>query len=91
MPPVWEVALSYTRQMLDPPAHFNVDAHLLAAAIDALDDCAQACNADNAADLSACMRAAASRRASRRARHARTWPNALGPASGACGCRCAAR
>ena len=60
-----------------PPAHFNVDAHLLAAAIDALDDCAQACNADNAADLGAYMRAAASRRASRRARHARTWPNAL--------------
>ena len=39
--------------MLDTyPRTFNVNADLLAAAIDALDDCAQACNADNAADLS---------------------------------------
>jgi thioredoxin-like negative regulator of GroEL len=60
-----------------PPAHFNVDAGLLAAAIGALDDYAQGCNADNAADLSAYMRAAASRRASRCARHARTWPSTL--------------
>src|SRR5580692_9449459 len=30
---------------------FDVDADVLAAAIDALSDCAQACNADNAADL----------------------------------------
>ncbi len=45
--------MSYTRQMLDTyPRAFNVDADLLAAAIDALDDCAEACNADNAADLS---------------------------------------
>ena len=45
--------MSYARQMLDTyPRTFNVDAALLAAAIDALDDCAQACNADNAADLS---------------------------------------
>jgi exosome complex RNA-binding protein Csl4 len=45
--------MSYARQMLDTyPRTFNVDADLLAAAIDALDDCAQACNADNAADLS---------------------------------------
>jgi Domain of Unknown Function (DUF326) len=45
--------MSYARQMLDTyPRAFTVDADLLAAAIDALDDCAQACNADNAADLS---------------------------------------
>ena len=45
--------MSYARQMLDTyPRTFNVDADLLAAAIDALDDCAQACNADNTADLS---------------------------------------
>ena len=45
--------MSYARQMLDTyPRTFNVDADLLAAAIDALHDCAQACNADNAADLS---------------------------------------
>src|SRR5580693_5548962 len=31
---------------------FDVDADVLAAAIDALSDCAQACNTDNAADLS---------------------------------------
>jgi ferredoxin len=45
--------MSYARQMLDTYSRtFNVDADLLAAAIDALNDCAQACNADNAADLS---------------------------------------
>jgi len=45
--------MSYARQMLDTyPRAFNVDADLLAAAIDALSDCGQACNADNAADLS---------------------------------------
>ncbi len=44
--------MSYARQMLDTyPRMFNVDASLLAAAIDALSDCVQACNADNAADL----------------------------------------
>jgi Domain of Unknown Function (DUF326) len=44
--------MSYARQMLDTyPRTFNVNADLLAAAIDALDDCAQARNADNA-DLS---------------------------------------
>ena len=44
--------MSYARQMLDTyPRTFNVDAGLLAAAIDALSDCVQACNADNAADL----------------------------------------
>jgi hypothetical protein len=41
----------------------HVDDDLLAAAIGALDDYAQACNVDNAADLNA--------------RHARTWPSAL--------------
>ncbi len=44
--------MSYARQMLDtyphPPA---VDAGLLAAAIEAASDCAQACTADTAADL----------------------------------------
>jgi len=45
--------MSYTRQMLDTYLRtFNVGDALLAAAIDALHDCAQACNADNAADLS---------------------------------------
>jgi hypothetical protein len=45
--------MSYARQMLDTyPRTFAADADLLAAAIDALNDCAQACNADNAADLS---------------------------------------
>ena len=44
--------MSYSRQMLDTyPRTFNADAGLLAAAIDALSDCVQACNADNAADL----------------------------------------
>ena len=44
--------MSYARQMLDTyPRTFNADAGLLAAAIDALSDCVQACNADNAADL----------------------------------------
>ena len=41
--------MSYARQMLDTyPRTFNVDAALLAAAIDALDDCAQVRDADNA-------------------------------------------
>ena len=44
--------MSYARQMLDTYSRtFNLDAGLLAAAIDALSDCVQACNADNAADL----------------------------------------
>ena len=44
--------MSYARQMPDTyPCTSNVDADLLAAAIDALDNCAQDCNADNAADL----------------------------------------
>jgi len=47
-----EEAMSYARQMLDTYSRtFNVDVGLLAAAIDALSDCVQACNADNAADL----------------------------------------
>ena len=45
--------MSYSRQMLDTyPRAWIIDAGVLAAAIDALSDCAQACNADNAADLS---------------------------------------
>ena len=45
--------MSYARQMLDTyPRTGNIDSDLLAATIDALRDCAQACNADNAADLS---------------------------------------
>ena len=44
--------MSYARQILDTYSRtFDVDAGLLAAAIDALSDCVQACNADNAADL----------------------------------------
>jgi hypothetical protein len=45
-------AVSYTRQMLDTyPRTADIDPDVLAAAIDALDDCTQACNADTAADL----------------------------------------
>jgi Domain of Unknown Function (DUF326) len=44
--------MSYARQMLDTFSRtVDVDAAVLAAAIDAMSDCAQACNADNAADL----------------------------------------
>ena len=44
--------MSYARQMLDTYSRtFNVDAGVLAAAIDALSDCVQACNADTDADL----------------------------------------
>jgi hypothetical protein len=45
--------MSYARQMLDTyPRTLNVDADILAATIDALSDCAQACTADTDADLS---------------------------------------
>src|SRR5215469_15878836 len=45
--------MSYARQILDTyPRTLNVDADLLAATIDALSDCAQACAADTDADLS---------------------------------------
>jgi hypothetical protein len=45
--------MSYARQMLDTyPRTVTVDADLLAATIDALSDCAQACIADTGADLS---------------------------------------
>jgi hypothetical protein len=46
--------MSYARQMLDTypgEAGFTVDADVLAAAIDALSDCAQACITDTDADL----------------------------------------
>ena len=44
--------MSYARQMLDTFARtVDVDADVLASAIDAMSDCAQACAADNAADL----------------------------------------
>ena len=44
--------MSYARQMLGTcPVSFNVDAGLLAATIDALSDCAQACMADTGCDL----------------------------------------
>jgi uncharacterized membrane protein len=44
--------MSYARQMLDTFSRtVNVDPGVLAAAIDAMSDCAQACTADNAADL----------------------------------------
>jgi hypothetical protein len=46
-------AMSYAKQMLDTyPRSFNVDAGVLAATIDALNDCAQACTADADDDLS---------------------------------------
>ena len=45
--------MSYARQMLDTyPRDFNVDAGVLAATINSLNDCAQACAADADADLS---------------------------------------
>ena len=45
--------MSYARHMLDSyPRTFNLDAGVLAATIDALSDCAQACAADADADLS---------------------------------------
>ncbi len=45
--------MSYARQMLDTyPRAWTIDVGVLAAAIDALSDCTQACNTDNAADLS---------------------------------------
>jgi hypothetical protein len=45
--------VSYAKQMLDTyPRALIVDAGLLAATIDALSDCAQACTADTDADLS---------------------------------------
>ncbi len=45
--------MSYARQMLDTYQRtVNLDPGLLAAAIDAAGDCAQACTADNDADLS---------------------------------------
>src|SRR5262249_3913925 len=45
--------MSYARQLLDTyPGTINADAGVLAAAIDALSDCAQACIADTEADLS---------------------------------------
>ena len=44
--------MSYARQLLDTyPRDFNVDVSMLAATIDALNDCAQACTADTDADL----------------------------------------
>ena len=44
--------MSYARQLLDTyPGTVNTDAGMLAAAIDALSDCAQACIADADADL----------------------------------------
>jgi hypothetical protein len=44
--------MSYARQMLDiSPRTLTVDASVLAAAIDAISDCAQACAADTDADL----------------------------------------
>ena len=43
--------MSYARQLLDTDAASTVDAGLLAGAIEALGDCAQACTADADADL----------------------------------------
>jgi len=45
--------MSYARQMLGTyPSNLTVDAGALAATIDALNDCSQACTADTDADLS---------------------------------------
>ena len=45
--------MSYARQLLDTyPTTYRVDDDVLAAAIDALTDCTQACTADVSADLS---------------------------------------
>jgi uncharacterized membrane protein len=45
--------MSYARQLLDTyPRALSVDADVLAGTVDALSDCAQACTADVAADLS---------------------------------------
>lgn len=45
--------MSYARQLLDSyPRTSSLDASLLAAAVDALNDCAQACTADADDDLS---------------------------------------
>jgi hypothetical protein len=45
--------MSYARQILDTyPRTLDADDNLLAAAIDAISDCAQACQADTDADLS---------------------------------------
>ena len=45
--------MSYARQLLSTyPHHSRIDAEVLAAAIDALSDCVQACTADVDADLS---------------------------------------
>ena len=57
--------MSYAKQMLDTyPRDFNLDADLLAATIDALSDCAQACTAcaddclseEMVAELTKCIR-----------------------------------
>ena len=57
--------MSYARQMLDTyPRDFNLDARVLATAIDALSDCAQACTAcaddclsePTVAELTKCIR-----------------------------------
>ena len=57
--------MSYAKRMLDTcPRDFNLDASVLAATIDALSDCAQACTAcaddclsdQNVADLVKCIR-----------------------------------
>jgi hypothetical protein len=57
--------MSYASQLLDSyPRTFNVDTRILAAAIDALTDCAQACTSDadddlsepNVADMVKCIR-----------------------------------
>ncbi len=46
-----EAAMSYARQIIDARAPTAVDAGARASAIEALDDCAQACTADADADL----------------------------------------
>jgi hypothetical protein len=45
--------MSYAKQMIDADPRNSVDAAALAATIDALSDCEEACSADAAADLGA--------------------------------------
>jgi hypothetical protein len=53
VPVLKEEGMSYAKQLLDSyPGTLNADAGMLAATIDALSDCAQACAADADADLS---------------------------------------
>ena len=52
--------MSYARQLLDSyPGTLNADAGMLAATIDALSDCAQACCSEGRVRVVACQRSSA--------------------------------